>query len=253
MILIKSDKEIDFIRKSCVLVAKTLELVKKSAKIGITTKELDFIAEDFILTNNASAAFKGYRQSGTPPFPAALCVSINEEVVHGIPSSRRLLEGDIVSVDVGVIKDGYFGDAALSFAVGKISLEYEKLLIATEQSLYLGIKEAVVGNCIGDISFAVQNHVEANGFSVVRDLTGHGVGKYLHEDPSIPNFGKKGKGPKLRKGMTLAIEPMVNFGKYSVTVKNDGWTITSKDGLPSAHFEHSILITNGEPEILTKI
>ncbi|MHC1737869.1 MAG: type I methionyl aminopeptidase [Ignavibacteriaceae bacterium] len=251
MILIKTPKEIDFIRESCKIVAQTLELVKKHADVGVTTKELDIIAEDFILSQNSKAAFKGYRQQGTPPFPSALCISLNEEVVHGIPSSRKLKDGDIVSIDVGVLKNGYFGDAATSFIVGTRNSDNVKLLEVTEKSLYLGIEQARKENRVEDISFAVQSYVEANGFSVVRELTGHGVGRFLHEDPSIPNYGKQGRGPKLKSGMTLAIEPMVNFGKKSVFVREDGWTIAASDGLPSAHFEHSILVTSETAEILT--
>lgn len=251
MILIKTLKEIDFIRESCKIVAQTLELVKKHAEVGVTTKELDIIAEDFILSRNSKAAFKGYRQQGTPPFPSALCISLNEEVVHGIPSSRKLKDGDIVSIDVGVLKNGYFGDAATSFIVGTRSSDRVKLLEVTERSLYLGIEQARKENRVEDISYAVQSYVEANGFSVVRELTGHGVGRFLHEDPSIPNYGKQGHGPKLKSGMTLAIEPMVNFGKKAVFVKEDGWTIAASDGLPSAHFEHSILVTSETAEILT--
>ncbi|HOJ17818.1 MAG: type I methionyl aminopeptidase [Ignavibacteriales bacterium] len=251
MILIKTIKEIDFIRESCKIVAQTLETVKKNAYVGVTTKELDMIAEDFIESKSGKAAFKGYRQRGTPPFPSALCISINEEVVHGIPSSRKLKDGDIVSIDVGVLKEGYYGDAALSFIVGSVKPECERLLQITEESLYKGIEEARCDNRVEDISFAIQDHVEANGYSVVRELTGHGVGRFLHEDPSIPNFGKKGRGSKLRSGMTLAIEPMVNMGKKGVHVKDDGWTIAASDGLPSAHFEHTILVANKEAEILT--
>jgi len=251
LILIKTPKEIDFIRESCKIVAKTLELVKKHAEIGVTTKELDIIAEDFILSQNCKAAFKGYRQQGTSPFPSALCISLNEEVVHGIPSSRKLKDGDIVSIDVGVLKNGYYGDAATSFIVGTKNSDQIKLLEVTEKSLYLGIAQARKENRVEDISFAVQSCVEANGFSVVRELTGHGVGRHLHEDPSIPNFGRQGHGPKLKNGMTLAIEPMVNYGNKSVFVKEDGWTIAASDGFPSAHFEHSILVTNEAAEILT--
>lgn len=252
MILIKSKKEIDFIRESCKIVAETLQLLKANTKIGITTLELDKIAEDYIRSNNASPAFKGYSQGGAPGFPGSICASIDDEVVHGIPSSRVLKDGDIISIDIGVLKNGFFGDAALTVAVGNISTEKQKLMDVTERSLYLGIEQAVVGNRVHDISYAVQTYVEANGFSIVRDLCGHGVGKFLHEDPSIPNFGKKGTGPKLKNGMTLAIEPMVNAGKYNVITASDGWTILTADGTTSAHFEHTILINNNAPEILTK-
>lgn len=251
MILIKSKKEIDYIRESCKIVAETLQLLKANVRTGITTLELDKIAEDYIRSNNATPAFKGYSQGGAPGFPGSICASLDDEVVHGIPGSRVLKDGEIISIDIGVIKNGFFGDAALTVAVGNISTEKQKLMEVTERSLYLGIEQAVVGNRVHDISNAVQTYVEENGFSIVRDLCGHGVGKFLHEDPSIPNFGKKGTGPKLKNGMTLAIEPMVNAGKYNVTTANDGWTILTADGSTSAHFEHTILINNSSPEILT--
>jgi methionyl aminopeptidase len=252
VIYIKTKKEIDLIRESCRVVAETLQLLKANVKPGINTLELDKIAEDYILSNNAIAAFKGYSQAGSFDFPGSICVSIDEEIVHGIPSSNRILKkGEIVSLDVGVLKNGYFGDAALSVAVGEISEEKKRLMDVTEKSLYVGIEEAKLNNHVHDISAAVQKYVEENGFSVVRDLCGHGVGKYLHEDPSVPNFGKKGTGAKLKKGMTIAIEPMVNMGRYEVRTNSDGWTVLAVDGLPSAHFEHTILISNGKPEILT--
>lgn len=251
MILIKSKKEIEYIRESCRIVAETLQLLKSNVRLGITTLELDKIAEDYIRSNNAVPAFKGYSQGGAPGFPGSVCSSIDDEVVHGIPSTRVLKDGEIVSLDIGVLKDGYFGDAALTVAVGNISDEKKKLMEVTERSLHLGIEQAVAGNKVHDISNAVQVYVEANGFSIVRDLCGHGVGKFLHEDPSIPNFGRKGTGPKLKNGMTLAIEPMVNAGKYDVITAKDGWTIITADGSTSAHFEHTILINNNLPEILT--
>ena len=251
MILIKSKKEIDYIRESCRIVAETLQLLKSNVKPGITTLELDKIAEDYIRSNNAIPAFKGYSQGNAPGFPGSVCASVDDEVVHGIPGSRILKDGEIVSVDIGVLKNGFFGDAALTVAVGNISDEKKKLMDVTERSLQLGIEQAVAGNKVHDISNAVQVYVEANGFSIVRDLCGHGVGKFLHEEPSIPNFGRKGTGPKLKNGMTIAIEPMVNAGKYDVITANDGWTILTADGSTSAHFEHTILINNNSPEILT--
>ena len=251
MILIKSKKEIDYIRESCRIVAETLQLLKSNVKPGITTLELDKIAEDYIRSNNAIPAFKGYSQGNAPGFPGSVCASVDDEVVHGIPGSRILKDGEIVSVDIGVLKNGFFGDAALTVAVGNISDEKKKLMDVTERSLQLGIEQAVAGNKVHDISNAVQVYVEANGFSIVRDLCGHGVGKFLHEDPSIPNFGRKGTGHKLKNGMTIAIEPMVNAGKYDVITANDGWTILTADGSTSAHFEHTILINNNSPEILT--
>ncbi|MCH8033165.1 MAG: type I methionyl aminopeptidase [Bacteroidetes bacterium] len=251
MIFIKTKKEIDLIRESCKIVAETLQLMKSNIKPGIATSELDEIAEDYIRSNNAIPAFKGYSQGGAPGFPGSICISVDDAVVHGIPGSKVLREGEIVSLDVGVLKNNYYGDAALSVAVGKVSAEKSKLLEITEKSLYEGISNAKEGNRVHDISASVQEMVEYNKFSVVRDLCGHGVGRYLHEEPSIPNFGRRGTGAKLRNGMTLAIEPMVNAGGYKVVTDSDGWTILTADGLPSAHFEHTILITHNSPEILT--
>ena len=251
MILIKSKKEIDYIRESCQIVAETLQIVKRYAKHGVSTSELDKIAEDWIKSNDGIPAFKGFKQYGVMDFPGSICASIDEVVVHGIPSNRVLEEGQIFSVDIGVIKNNYFGDAALSIAIGEISEEKQKLMEVTEKSLYRGIETAKTGNRIGDISAAVQGYVESFGFSIVRDLCGHGVGKKLHEDPQIPNFGRKNTGPLIKNGMTLAIEPMVNMGKYKINVKEDGWTVVTDDGKPSAHFEHTIAIIDDEPEILT--
>ncbi len=252
MVLIKTKKEIDYIKESCQIVAEVLQLMKRYAKAGVTTIELDKIAEDYILSNNARPAFKGYSQAGSFDFPGSICSSIDDEVVHGIPGNRVLSEGEILSVDVGVEKNNYFGDAALSIGIGKIPDEKQRLMDSTEKSLYLGIEQAIPGNRIGDIANAIQTEVEGKGFSVVRDLCGHGVGKYLHEDPQIPNYGKKGNGTLLKNGMTIAIEPMINLGTYKVTVDEDGWTVRTADGLPSAHFEHTIAIIDGKPEILTK-
>jgi methionyl aminopeptidase len=251
VIFIKSKKEIDYIRESCRIVAETLQLLKSNVRPGITTLELDKIAEDYIRSNDAVPAFKGYSQGGAPGFPGSICSSVDDEVVHGIPGPRVLKDGEIVSLDIGVLKNGYFGDAALTVAVGNISEDNKRLMDVTERSLQLGIEQAIAGNKVHDISYAVQNYVEANGFSIVKDLCGHGVGKFLHEDPSIPNFGKKGTGPRLKSGMTLAIEPMVNAGKYEVSTASDGWTIITADGSTSAHFEHTILVNNNSPEILT--
>lgn len=252
MIHIKTKKEIDLIRESCKIVAETLQLLKNNVRPGITTKELDQIAEDYILSNNSIPAFKGYSQGGNSiDYPGSICTSIDEQVVHGIPGGRVLKDGEIISLDVGVKKNGYFGDAALSVAVGRISDDKKKLMEVTERSLYAGIEQAIENNRVHDISAAVQNYVEENGFSVVRDLCGHGVGKFLHEDPSIPNYGKEGTGPKLKNGMTIAIEPMVNMGSYEVRTLFDGWTVIAADGLSSAHFEHTIVVSNGHPEILT--
>lgn len=252
MIIIKNKSEIDGIRDSCQIVAETLQLVKSKIKPGVSTLELDKIAEDYIRINDGIPAFKGYSQSGSFDFPGSLCTSLNEEVVHGIPGNITLKEGDILSIDVGVLKNDFYGDAALTVAVGEISNDVQKLMDVTEKALYIGIDEAKSGNRIGDISNAIQEYVESNGFSIVRELCGHGVGKHLHEDPQIPNFGRKGRGPLLKNGMTFAIEPMVNMGDYKVNVAPDGWTVYAIDRKPSAHFEHTIAIVNGKPEILTK-
>jgi len=251
VILIKTKNEIDKIRESCLIVAETLQLVKRNVKPGITTLELDKIAEYYIRSNDAIPAFKGYSQAGSFDFPGSLCTSVDYEVVHGIPGNRVLKEGEILSIDVGVLKNNYYGDAAISVAVGVVSEDKQKLMDVTEKSLYLGIEQAVVDNRIGDISAAVQEEVERNGFSIVRELCGHGVGRHLHEEPQVPNFGRRGTGSKIKNGLTIAIEPMVNLGSFNVDVANDGWTVRTSDRKPSAHFEHTIAIINGKPEILT--
>ncbi len=252
MVRIKNKDEIERIRECSKIVADVLKLIGMHVKPGVTTLELDRLAEDYIRSCGAIPAFKGYGTSKRNLFPATLCTSIDEEVVHGIPKNRVLRDGEILSVDVGVKKDGYYGDGAMSFAVGEVSPEKERLLRVTEESLYKGIEKAVAGNRVHDISFAVQQHVESYGFSVVRDLVGHGVGKELHEEPAIPNFGKPGTGMNLQEGMTLAIEPMVNVGTWKVKLLSDGWTIVTEDGKPSAHFEHTVAIVNGKAEILTQ-
>ena len=251
MILLKSKTEIDFIRESNKIVADTLKLVKHYTRPGVSTLELDHIAEDWIRSNGGVPAFKGYKQYGAIDFPCSICTSIDEEVVHGIPGNRLLKEGEIFSVDIGVLKNNYYGDAAISIAVGEISEDKKLLMKVTEESLYKGIEVAVANNRIGDIGAAVQQYVESFGFSVVRDLCGHGVGRKLHEDPQIPNYGKKGTGALIKNGMTIAIEPMVNIGTYKVNVADDGWTVYTTDKKPSAHFEHTIAIINGKPEILS--
>jgi methionyl aminopeptidase len=252
MVRIKTRKEIELMRESSRIVAEVLKLVGARVRPGVTTVELDRLAEDFIRSMGALPAFKGYGYSKSNPYPATLCTSVDDEVVHGIPRRRVLQEGEILSIDVGVKKDGYFGDGACSFAVGGVSDEKQRLLKATEESLYKGIEQAVLGNRLHDISHAVQEHVEARGFSVVRDLVGHGVGADLHEEPAIPNYGKPGTGMRLQEGMTLAIEPMVNAGTWQVQIAPDGWTVLTRDGKPSAHFEHTVAIVDGKPEILTQ-
>lgn len=248
MIILKSPEEIKRIAQSCDIVARTLNAVKAIVKPGITTAEIESFADAYIRAKNAVPAFKGYRG-----YPASICTSVNNEVIHGIPSDRVLKEGDILGVDLGVYKDGFYGDAAYTFPVGKIRPEVERLLKVTEESLYIGIENAREGNRVSDISYSIQRHVESNGFSVVRAFVGHGVGSELHEEPQVPNFGPPGRGPRLRTGMTLAIEPMVNEGGYEVLILDDGWTAVTTDGRLSAHFEHTVLVTLNEPRILTKI
>ncbi len=246
MIIRKSDREIELIRECGKIGAKLFEKLENYIKPGVKTKDINRIVEDFLRSFGAVPAFKGYRE-----FPAASCVSIDNEVVHGVPGERVLEEGQIVSIDVGVAKNSYVSDSAVTFPVGKISDEKMKLLEVTKKSLEAGIQNAKEGNRVHDISSAVQEVVESAGFSVVRDLAGHGVGINLHEEPDIPNFGVPHTGRRLFKGMVIAIEPMVNMGSYEIKTLNDGWTVLTVDGKPSAHFEHTVAITDGEPDILT--
>jgi methionyl aminopeptidase len=247
MIILKSPEEMKKMEQSCLIVAKTLDYLKDMVRPGITTMEIESLADDYIKSNSAMPAFKGYRG-----YPASICASVNNEVIHGIPSDRVLEEGDILGIDLGAYKDGFYGDAASTFAVGKIPPDVEKLLRVTEEALYRGIENAREDKRVSDISHAIQKHVESNGFSVVRAFVGHGIGRNLHEDPQVPNFGLPGRGPRLRAGMTLAIEPMVNQGGHEVVVLEDGWTTVTLDGKLSAHFEHTVLVTSDEPRILTK-
>jgi methionyl aminopeptidase len=249
---IKSQREIDLIKESCRLVAEVLALVGSRIRPGVHTRELDVLAEEYIRSNGGTPAFKGYGHDKSNLFPGTLCISIDDVVVHGIPDGRVLEEGQIVSIDVGVKKAGYYGDGAKTFSVGHVSDEKHRLLQVTEASLYKGIEQARAGNRLHDVSSAVQHYVEGEGFSIVRDLVGHGIGKELHEEPPVPNFGTPGTGLVLKDGMTLAIEPMVNAGTPTVVVANDGWTVRTGDGKPSAHFEHTIVIRKGEAEILTR-
>lgn len=246
MIYLKSAHEIDIMREANQIVARVLSSIREQIAPGITTAYLDKLSEEMILSSNAAPAFKGYRG-----FPNALCISINEEVVHGIPSNRKLVNGDIVSCDVGVKYKGFYGDAAYTFGVGTIPSEVQNLLKTTEESLYEGIQKAVEGNRLYDIGHAVQTHVEKAGYSVVKVFVGHGIGRNLHEDPQIPNYGKPGRGIRLRDGMVLAIEPMVNMGSEEIDILHDGWTAVTKDGSLSAHFEHSIVVRKDKPEILS--
>ena len=248
MIILKSPQEIEKISHACRVVAMTLIYLKDKVDPGVTTQELDRLAEEFMVKQGARPAFKGYRD-----FPCTICTSINEEVVHGIPSKKHLEEGDIIGIDVGAVVEGYFGDAAITFPVGKIAPNVQRLLEVTEQALYEGISQAYPGNRLSDISHAIQERAEAAGFGVVRDFVGHGIGKNLHEDPQVPNFGLPGQGPRLREGMVLAIEPMINMGGAPVKVLEDNWTVVTQDGSLSAHFEHTISVTPQGPVILTKL
>lgn len=248
MIYLKSLREVEKMRKAGEMVARTLELLKESAKVGVTTLELDEIAAKFVQEHGAIASFKGYHG-----FPGHICASVNQEVVHGIPKNRELLDGDILSVDFGAIVEGYHGDAAITIPIGNVSEEVQQLLKATEDSLYAGIEQAVPGNYLGDISHAIEKHINGYQFGIVREFVGHGIGKVMHEEPQIPNYGPPRQGPLLKAGMTLAIEPMVNLGTPGVVVLEDQWTVVTKDGRPSAHFEHTILITDMGPEILTRV
>lgn len=251
MVQLKTKEEIASMRESGRIAAETLRLVGAAVAPGVTTRDLDAMAEEYIRSCGAEPAFKGYGDKQNP-FPAALCISIDDEVVHGIPGGRILKDGELVSLDVGVLKNGWYGDHALTFAVGAVSDEKQKLLEVTLESLRRGIEQAVVGNKVHDISHAVESYVVEHGFSVVRELCGHGLGRSLHEEPNVPNYGKKGTGLTLREGMTIAIEPMVNVGTWQVLVQDDGWTVVTKDGKPSAHFEHTVAIVDGRPEVLTQ-
>ncbi|MEC8617258.1 MAG: type I methionyl aminopeptidase [Bacteroidota bacterium] len=247
MIFYKTGEEIERIRKSSLLVGKTLAEVAKKIKPGVSTLELDKLAEEFIRDHGAEPGFLGYGG-----FPNSLCTSVNEAVVHGIPNKKPLENGDIVSIDCGVLLDEFYGDSAYTFEVGEVSTEVKKLLEVTKRCLELAVQQTVSGNRIGDIGYAVQHHAEKNGYGVVRELVGHGLGRGLHEKPEVPNYGRKGKGHKLKPGIVLAIEPMINLGRKEVTQLADGWTIITKDKLPSAHFEHDVAImTNGKTEVLS--
>lgn len=246
LITLKSENEIELLRKSGKILALIVEELKRYVRPGIATKEIDRKAEELMARNNARPAFKGYRG-----FPGNVCVSLNEEVVHGIPGDRIIREGDVVSVDIGIVFDGYFADTAFSLGMGKMDSDVQRLIRVTEESLYQGIAQARVDNHLSDISFAIQNFVESNNFSVVRDFVGHGIGRLLHEEPEVPNFGLPHSGPLLKEGMVLAIEPMANMGTWRTRIRDDGWTVVTQDGKPSAHFEHTVAVTSQGPEILT--
>ena len=252
MIPIKNPEAIRRMREACAIAATILGRLKEQVRPGITTYDLDQIGRDLISSFGACSAPYGYKHSSGRPYPAYTCLSVNEEVVHGIGSLKRILrDGDIISVDVTVEYNGYIGDNAITIPVGTIAPRIAELLKVTEEALHLGIQQAVTGNRIGDISHAVQTFVEAHGFSIVREMVGHGVGRSMHEEPQIPNFGRRNSGEKIKPGMTLAIEPMVNLGGYAVRTLSDGWTVVTADGQPSAHFEHTVLTTDSGPEILT--
>ncbi|MBI2836725.1 MAG: type I methionyl aminopeptidase [Acidobacteria bacterium] len=248
MIIYRSEKEIGKIKASCQVVARTLKVLEKEVAVGMTTRQLDRVAEDSIRRAGAAPAFKGYRG-----YPATLCASVNDQVVHGIPNDRPLREGDILSLDLGAILDGYYGDAALTVAVGKVDPRAIRLMEVTRDSLYRGIEQARPGNRVSDVSCTIQDYVESRGYSVVRNFVGHGIGTNLHEDPQVPNFGTRGKGPKIKEGMVLAIEPMVNEGSFEVRILADNWTVETIDHGLSAHFEHSIAVTKDGPVILSEL
>jgi methionyl aminopeptidase len=252
MIYLKTREEIELMRESALMVSRTLGLIAAQIKPGVIPAELDKLAEEFIRDNGGIPAFKGYKGGrGVPDFPATLCISVNEAVVHGIPGKKALNSGDIISVDCGVKKNGFFGDHAYTFAVGEVKPEILKLIEVTKESLLIGIAQMVAGNRIGDISFAIQQHAEKHGFGVVRELVGHGLGRTMHEEPEVPNYGKRGDGPKIKEGLVLAIEPMINLGTKNIKHLSDGWTIITADGKPSAHFEHDVAVVDGKPEILS--
>ena len=246
MSLIKSLEEIELIRESAQLVSKTLGMLAKEIKPGINTLFLDNLAETFIRDNKAEPGFLGLYD-----FPNTLCISPNSQVVHGIPNSEIVNEGDILSIDCGVLKNGYYGDHAYTFGVGEIDPEVERLLQTTKESLYVGIEQFKVGNRVGDVGYAIQNYNESRGYGVVRELVGHGLGKEMHEKPEMPNYGKRGSGKKFQNGMVVAIEPMINLGTSKINQLNDGWTILTRDKKPSAHFEHNVAIIDGKPKLLS--
>ena len=248
IVILRSSDEIERLRASNIIVAEILNELKGNVKTGVSTIDLERICEEEVRKRKVIPAFKGYRG-----YPYCICTSVNEQVVHGMPSKRVLKGGDIVSIDLGILYNGYYGDSAVTVPVGRVSEEVNRLIDVAEKALYLGINEARVGSRLSDIGAAIQGYVEANGFSVVRDFVGHGIGQSLHEAPQVPNFGVRGKGVRLKAGMVLAIEPMINMGRCEVVILGDGWTAVTKDGSLSAHFEHSIAITNNEPYILSRL
>lgn len=251
MVYLKTDEEVELLRKANLLVGRTLAELAKFIEPGVTTKQLDQIADTFIRDNGAIPTFKGFPNPYGGPFPASICTSVNNQVVHGIPNDTPLQEGDIVSVDCGTKLDGYCGDSCFTFAVGHVSAEVEHLLKTTKESLYKGIEQAIVGHRLGDISNAIQNHCESEGFGVVREFVGHGIGKEMHEDPQVPNFGRRGNGMLLKNGLCIAIEPMITMGAKEIYMQEDRWGIITRDKKPAAHFEHTICVRKGKADILS--
>ena len=246
MIKLKSKEEIEIMRESALVVSKTLGVIAAEIKPGVTPLHLDKLAEECILDLGAKPGFKGMYD-----YAFTLCTSVNEQVVHGIPNNKPLIEGDIISIDCGALKNGFYGDHAYTFEVGEVIPKTKKLLDVTKQSLYEGIRQFKAGNRVGDVGFAIQQYTEKHGYGVVRELVGHGLGREMHEDPEMPNYGKRGRGKKFVEGMVVAIEPMINLGTHKINQLNDGWTILTRDGKPSAHFEHDVAIVNGKPELLS--
>ena len=251
MIFLKTEDEIELMRKANLLVGRTLAEIGKIIKPGVTTKQLDKIAEEFIRDNGAVPTFKGFPNPYGPAFPASICTSVNEQVVHGIPNDIPLKDGDVVSVDCGTLLDGFNGDSAYTFKVGEVSEEVDKLLRITKESLYKAVEVANAGKRIGDIGFTVQQHCESNGYGVVREFVGHGIGKEMHEDPPVPNYGRRGDGKMIKNGLCIAIEPMITMGTYEVYMMPDKWTIITRDRKPAAHFEHTIAIHHGKADVLS--
>ena len=251
MIYLKTEDEIELLRQANLLVGSTLAEIARMIKPGVTTRQIDTLADTFIRDHGAIPTFKGFPNNEGIPFPASVCTSVNEQVVHGVPDDTPLKEGDIVSVDCGTLLNGYNGDSCYTFCVGEVAPEVRQLLKTTKESLYLGIEAAVAGRRIGDIGYVVQNHCESHSYGVVRELCGHGIGREMHEDPMVPNYGRRGNGPQIKNGLCIAIEPMITMGSREIGVLSDGWTIVTRDGKPAAHFEHTIAIHNGKADILS--
>ena len=251
MVFLKTEDEIELLRQANLLVGKTLAEIARMIKPGVTTRQIDALADTFIRDHGATPTFKGFPSPYADPFPASVCTSVNDQVVHGIPTDEPLKDGDIVSVDCGTLLNGFNGDSCYTFCVGEVKPEVKALLKVTKESLYLGIDAAIAGHHIGDISYAVQNHCESHGYGVVRELVGHGIGREMHEDPSVPNYGHRGNGMLIRNGLCIAIEPMITMGLRDIYVLDDGWTVVTRDKQPAAHFEHTIAVHHGKADILS--